>query len=344
MRIKVGVIGATGYTGLELLEILARHPKVDISAITSESYGDMDIGEVFPRLRRIVNLRCEKLDVERVASSAEIIFTALPHKVSMNVVRELHKLGRRVIDLSADFRLKDAEVYRNWYGADHIAPDLLDSAIYGLPEINRDLIPRYPIIAVPGCYPTSIILGALPLFKNRLVEGHFIADSKSGVSGAGRKPSLKYHYPECNESISAYGVGTHRHTPEIEQELSSLFQGPVTVMFTPHLVPMDRGILSTIYLKPKGDFKGDRLWELYNDFYSREPFVRILPRGTFPSTKDVAYTNFCDIGVMFDERTRTIIIVSAIDNLGKGAAGQAVQNMNIICGFEEGIGMMMKST
>jgi N-acetyl-gamma-glutamyl-phosphate reductase len=258
----------------------------------------------------------------------------------MEVVPTFLKLKKKVIDLSADYRLHDADEYGKWYEP-HMNPELLKKAVYGLPELRRAKIARSQLVANPGCYPTSIILGLAPLLKNELIDATtIIADSKSGVSGAGRSAKVDNLYCEVNDGFKAYGVGgVHRHIPEIEQELAELVGKPVTISFTPHLVPMDRGILSTIYAMPKMKVETEKLVELYNDFYSGEGFVRVLPAGQFPSTAFVRGSNFCDIGLTVDQRTGRVIVVSAIDNLVKGASGQAVQNMNIVCGFPENLGL-----
>jgi N-acetyl-gamma-glutamyl-phosphate reductase len=276
----------------------------------------------------------------RVAEKADLIFTALPHKAAMEVVPTFMKLGKHVIDLSADYRLSDPEVYGAWYEP-HLNPANLKKAVYGLPEVRRAKIRGARLVANPGCYPTSIILGLAPLLKKGLINtGDIIADSASGVTGAGRSAKVDSLYCEVNEGFRAYGVGgVHRHTPEIEQELSLLAGEPLVITFTPHLVPMDRGLLSTVYATPREATTTEKLVRLYQDFYKGEPFVRILPQGSLPSTAFVRGSNFCDIAPLVDQRTGRVIIVSAIDNLVKGASGQAVQNMNLVCGFPETMGL-----
>lgn len=338
--IKAGVIGATGYTGAELVRILSAHPNVRLAALTTQSYAGMPFWEVYPHLYRHVDMVCRELDLAYLADKCDVVFTALPHGHSMPVAAEVHRRGKRLVDLGADFRFKDVAVYEKWYKVDHSEPGLNDQAVYGLPEIHREEIKGARIAANPGCYPTSVILGLAPLLKNRLADtGSIIIDSKSGVSGAGRNLSLTTHYCEVNESIRAYNVGKHRHTPEIEQELSALAGESLAVSFTPHLTPMNRGILSTIYARLKGSFSPEEITGLYREFYAGSPFVRVLPPGVLPATKSVCGSNHCDIGLVVDDRTGRVVVLSAIDNLIKGASGQAVQNMNVMFGLPEETGL-----
>jgi N-acetyl-gamma-glutamyl-phosphate reductase len=338
--LNVAIVGASGYTGLELIRILHCHPEVAVTCLTSEQSAGRKISDIFPTLRGRCELTLENLEPVRVAGKADLIFTALPHKAAMEVVPTFLKLGRHVIDLSADYRLSDPGVYGAWYEP-HLNPANLKKAVYGLPEIRRAKIKGARLVANPGCYPTSIILALAPLLKKGLINtGDIIADSASGVTGAGRAAKVDSLYCEVNEGFRAYGVGgVHRHTPEIEQELSLLAGEKLMVTFSPHLVPMDRGILSTVYATPRTAATTEKLLTLYQDFYRGEPFVRILPQGCLPSTAFVRGSNFCDIAPLVDQRTGRIIIVSAIDNLVKGASGQAVQNMNIVCGFPENMGL-----
>lgn len=338
--LNVAIVGASGYTGLELIRILHCHPEVAVTCLTSEQSAGKRISDVFPTLTGRCDLLLENLEPVRVAEKADIIFTALPHKAAMEVVPTFLKLGKKVIDLSADYRLSDPAVYGAWYEP-HLNPANLKRAVYGLPEIRRAKIKRAKLIANPGCYPTSIILGVAPLLKTGIVNlESIIADSASGVTGAGRAAKVVSLYSEVNEGYRAYGVGgVHRHTPEIEQELSLLAGKKVRLTFTPHLVPMDRGILSTIYSIPKKGTTAGKLVKLYREFYAGEPFVRVLPEGSLPSTAFVRGSNFCDIAPLVDDRTGRIIVISAIDNLMKGASGQAVQNMNLVCGFPETMGL-----
>ncbi|AJE02517.1 N-acetyl-gamma-glutamyl-phosphate reductase [Geobacter pickeringii] len=338
--LKVAVVGASGYTGVELLRLLHCHSEVAVTCITSEQSAGRPVADVFPTLRKRYGQILENLEPVRVAEKADFIFTALPHKAAMEVVPTFLKLGKRVVDLSADYRFHDAAVYETWYEP-HMNPELLAEAVYGLPEVRRDAIVDARLVGNPGCYPTSVILALQPLLRHGLIDpATIIADSKSGVSGAGRGAKVDNLYCEVNEGFKAYSVGgVHRHTPEIEQELSLLAGAKVTISFTPHLVPMDRGILSTVYARLTAVKSRTELVELYEEYYEGEPFVRVLPAGSYPSTAHVRGANFCDLGIAVDERTGRVIVVSAIDNLVKGAAGQAVQNMNIMNGFPEGMGL-----
>jgi N-acetyl-gamma-glutamyl-phosphate reductase len=338
--LKVAIVGASGYTGLELIRLLDRHPEVVIKCVTSEQSAGKRISEIFPSLRSRCDLVLEPLETSAIIQKADLIFTALPHQAAMLVVPDFLAAGKKVVDLSADYRLHDPTVYGAWYEP-HKNPELLPEAVFGLPELRREAIKKARLIANPGCYPTSVILGLKPLLENGLIDiTSIISDSKSGTSGAGRSAKVDSLYCEVNDSFKAYGVGgLHRHTPEIEQELSWLAGQPVTITFTPHLVPMDRGILSTIYATPTRTVTTEELVALYADVYKDEPFVRPLPKGQFPSTAFVRGSNFCDIGVTLDVRANRIVVVSAIDNLVKGASGQAIQNMNLVCGFSEILGL-----
>lgn len=338
--VKVSIIGATGYTGVELLRFLARHPEAEIVGLTSQSYAGQAFTDIFPNARRFTELLCEEQDPARLAEKSDVVFTALPHGVSMEVAAVVTERGKKVIDLGADYRFDDVQVYEEWYKVDHKTPALAGKAVYGLPEIHREEIKKARIVGNPGCYPTSVILGLAPLLKNELVDtGSVIIDSKSGVSGGGRGLNLAFHYAECNENFKAYNIGVHRHTPEIEQELSKLAGKKLIVSFTPHLIPMTRGILSTMYASLHKTISADDLLALYRDFYKDEYFVRIMDKGQYPQTKWVAGANFCDIGLTVDPRTNRVVVVSAIDNLVKGASGQAIQNMNILFGLPEKTGL-----
>jgi N-acetyl-gamma-glutamyl-phosphate reductase len=338
--LKVAVVGASGYTGVELIRILHNHPEVAVTTVTSEQSAGKKISAVFPSLRDRYDIQLEALEPEKIAAKADIVFTALPHKAAMAVVPTFLEKGCKVIDLSADYRLHDAAEYAAWY-EQHLNPELLIHAVYGLPELRREEIAGADLVANPGCYPTSVILGLMPLLREGLIDiNSIIADSKSGVSGAGRGAKVDNLYCEVNEGFKAYGVGgVHRHIPEIEQELSLLAGKGVVITFTPHLVPMDRGILSTVYAMPKKGVTAAQLQSIYEEHYDGEAFVRVLPQGSLPSTGFVRGSNFCDIGLTVDKRTGRIIIVSALDNLVKGASGQAVQNMNIVCDFPETMGL-----
>ncbi|MHB8156082.1 MAG: N-acetyl-gamma-glutamyl-phosphate reductase [Desulfocucumaceae bacterium] len=339
-EIKAGVIGATGYAGAELVRLLSDHPMVRLAGLTTRSYAGKPFWEVYPHLYKHTAMICEDLDLAGLVGRCDVVFTALPHGNSMPVAAEVSRQGKKLVDLGADFRFNDHSIYEKWYKVSHTEPGLNSSIVYGLPEIHRGIIKGASLVANPGCYPTSAILGLAPLLDKRLADtGSIVIDSKSGVSGAGRSPSLGTLYCEVNENIRAYNVGVHRHTPEIEQELSLLAGEAVVVSFTPHLTPMNRGILSTIYasLKEKKDL-GEVLG-LYQDYYSGSPFVRVLPPGMLPGTKAVSGSNHCDIGLAVDSRTGRVVVVSVIDNLIKGASGQAVQNMNIMFGLPEETGL-----
>lgn len=336
--LRVAVLGATGYAGVELLRILIRHPRVRLTIITSQQYAGKRVSEIYPSLAGQCDLVLEEIRIDKIASQAEIAFAALPHETSMEVVAGLVQQGKRVIDLSADFRLHDPETYLHWYRA-HKAPHLLRDAVYGLTEIHRREIGKARLVANPGCYPTGAVLGLAPLFAEKIVQGTVLIDAKSGVTGAGRSSAVELSFSEVNENFKAYNVGVHRHTPEIEQELSQIAKKPVTVCFAPHLAPMSRGILSTIYVELKKTLDDEKLSQLYKGFYRADPFIRILPAGSFPQTKEVRGSNDCAIGFRYDSRVKRLVVITAIDNLVKGAAGQAVQNMNLMYGWPEAEGL-----
>ena len=337
--LKVAVIGASGYTGVELLRLLVGHPEVEISCITSRQHEGLPINQAFPSLSGFCELVCEALDVTAIAQRVDLVFTALPHKSAMEVIPDFLAAGCKVVDLSADYRLKDRFVYEQWYQK-HTSPDLLAEAVYGLPELFREVIGSARLVANPGCYPTSVILGLAPLLKMDLIDlTTLIIDSKSGTSGAGRGVKQGSLYCEVNEGFKAYAVASHRHTPEIEQILSTLAGATVQVSFTPHLLPINRGILSTMYASLKMSKSTADLLDVYRQAYAEEPFVRVMPGNELPNVAYVRGTNFCDVGLVSDERTGRVIVTSAIDNLVKGAAGQAVQNMNLMYGFKEQLGL-----
>lgn len=343
--LKIGILGATGYVGEELIRILLKHPKVKIEIVSAKVEEPVSIASIFPSFLGRLNLICADHSLPEVGKKSDIVFLALPHRVSMEVAPFFLKKGKIVIDLSADYRLEEPKIYAKWYGMLHKDEKNISKAIYGLPELYRKQISsgakRGKLIANPGCYPTSIILAAAPLIKTGLVElDNIIVDSKSGVTGAGRAPSPQLLFAETNENLKAYKVNEHQHQPEIDQELSKLAKKKVEITFVPHLVPINRGILSTIYFKAKKQLTLKKIYDLYQLIYKKEPFVRIMPIGSFPQIKDVAFTNYCDIGLKLDETTKRVIVISAIDNLVKGASGQAVQNMNIICGFEQTLGLI----
>jgi N-acetyl-gamma-glutamyl-phosphate reductase len=331
--IRVAILGGTGYTALELMKILLRHPGAEVVAVTSRQEGTPALAEVHPSLTGRTSLRCEPFDADKlVARGVTCAFGCLPHGASMTTLPKLLQRGVRVIDLSADYRLRDPNVYAQWYGESHEDVAHLAQAVYGLPEVYGEEIATAQLVANPGCYPQTAILGLAPLVAGRHIDPHgIVVDSKSGVSGAGRTPKLAFHFPECNESVSAYGVGTHRHTPEIEQALSDVAGDAVEVIFTPHLIPMDRGIFSTIYATPRRPFTEGQLLDLYRTYYAGSPFVRV--REGLPATKDVAGSNFLDLAVRV-VRGKVLVLV-AEDNLIRGASGVAVQNFNRMYGFDE---------
>ncbi|MEW6418326.1 MAG: N-acetyl-gamma-glutamyl-phosphate reductase [Nitrospirota bacterium] len=338
--LKVAICGGSGYTGCELLRILSNHPNIEITAVTSEKSANKKITEVFPHLHRYKDFVYEPLNQEKLLNKADIFFLALPHGTSQDRVNFLFNNNKRVIDLSADYRLSAPGVYREWYGIPHKFVSTLKKAVYGLPEIHRNKIKNARLIANPGCYPTGAILGLLPALKSKLIDiFSIIIDSKSGTSGAGRKADLLFSYCEVNEDFRAYGVGTHRHTPEIEQELSILCGKKIKVNFTPHLLPVNRGILTTVYAFMEKKKAAEEIVKIYNDTYKKEPFIRVLEYGMYPNIKNVRGTNICEIGLKLNERTNTLIVITAIDNLVKGASGQAVQNMNIMMGIDEKTGL-----
>jgi N-acetyl-gamma-glutamyl-phosphate reductase len=334
---KIAILGGSGYTAVELIKILLRHPRVEIVAVISRQEGTPLISELHPSLTGRIDLRCESLSVDSLlARGVECVFGCLPHGVSMSTLPALLDRGLRVIDLSADYRLRDPNVYAQWYGHSHEDLPHLAQAVYGLPELYGDDIAGAQLVANPGCYPQTAILGLAPLVAGKYLDlGSIIIDSKSGVSGAGRTPKLAFHFPECNESVAAYAVGTHRHTPEIEQALSDVAGEPVEVIFTPHLIPMDRGIFSTIYATPRREVSEGQLLALYRDYYAQAPFVRVVER--LPATKDTLGTNFLDVTLRV-VRGR-VVVLTAEDNLVRGASGVAVQNFNAMYGFDAKMGL-----
>ncbi len=329
---RIAILGATGYTAVELIKILLRHPEAEIVAVTSRQEGNPHIASVHPSLTYRLDLTLENLGPAEIASRAECVFSCLPHGASAAFVAPLLAAGCRVVDFSADYRLNDPEVYAEWYGQRHPDAERLGKVVYGLPELFRERIPPAQLVANPGCYPTSAILALAPLLKAGLVQTEdIIIDSKSGVTGAGRTPKLTTLYPECNESISAYNVGRHRHTPEIEQVLGIAAGKSLEVVFTPHLTPMDRGILTVTYSRPAKELNEEMVLQTLRDFYDDEPFVRVVDH--LPGTKDTVDTNFCDITARI-VRGR-VLTISCIDNLIKGASGAAVQNFNLMYGYPE---------
>jgi len=349
---KVAVIGASGYSGEVLVELLLNHPHAELVAVTSRQNAGQTLAQVFPKFAshpKSKSLWFSEPNAEVLAKQADIVFLALPHGVAAEFAIPLLKAGCVVIDLSADFRLKSADIYKEFYAHEHPAPDLLKKSVYGLPEIYREQIKKSLLIASPGCYPTSILLPVIPLLKSGLAKPTgIIADSLSGVSGAGRKAELDYLFCECNESVRPYGVPKHRHLSEIEEQLSLAAKMPVTIQFTPHLIPVNRGILTTLYLAPEKHFStaaemnslNEKISACFKKFYGDEPFVRLLDGKNLPDTKNVNGTNVIEIAWRLDSRTGRLIVMSAEDNLVKGASGQAIQSMNLICGFAETAGLV----
>jgi N-acetyl-gamma-glutamyl-phosphate reductase len=339
--LNVGIVGATGYAGEELIDILLRHPNVKITSLSAKVDEPQEISELFPKFKDRINLICGLPKIKKIINICDLVFLALPHTISMEIVPKLLSAGRRVIDLSADYRLKDTKTYAQFYKTKQKDKINLDKAVYGLPELYREKIKSARLIANPGCYPTAAILGLAPLIVADLVDlDSIIIDAKSGVTGAGRKTSQDFLFSEVDEDFKAYKVNSHQHIPEINQELSKLAGKKINVTFVPHLLPLNRGILETIYVKTK-DTKTQRRKDalsLYKKFYKKEPFVRIKDEGKFPQVKDAVHTNFCDIGIK--EEANKIIIIAVIDNLLKGAAGQAVENMNIMYKFPEHMGLI----
>lgn len=342
MAIQVGIAGATGYSGIELLRLLGNHPAVEVVLAGTESYVGQELAAVYPHLAGRVRLAGREATPEALAAECDVVFTALPHGVPMKLAPAVLAAGKKLIDLGADFRLRDTDAFATWYKHKHEAPDLMAEAVYGLPELFREQIASSRLVGNPGCYPTSCALAAAPLLKAGVVESRgIIFDAKSGVSGAGRGVNLGVHFSEVNENFKAYNIaGGHRHTPEIEQTLSDLAGAPVVVSFTPHLVPMTRGILTTGYFNLKDDLSTEQVLALFREFYANEPFVRVRPAGDLPATKQVAGSNYCDIGLQVDRRTGRVLVIAVIDNLIKGAAGQAVQNMNLLFGLPETTGLL----
>ena len=338
--IRIGIVGASGYTGVELARLLCNCPDVKLTVATSRQYKGKKLAEVYPNLAGMVDIVCEDLQSEELVERADLFFTAVPHQTAMAIVPDLLQADKKVVDLSADFRIHDASVYEKWYQK-HTAQEYLAEAVYGLPELHRQDIAQARLVANPGCYPTSVILGLAPLLQDGLIDPEtIIVDAKSGASGAGRAAQTGTLFCEVTEGFKAYKVAAHRHTPEMEQEISELCKKQVAISFTPHLLPMSRGILSTIYARLGESVTDDELNDLYRSFYKNEPFVRVSERGVFPATQFVRGSNFCDLGFKIDSRTSRIIVLAAIDNLVKGAAGQAVQNMNLMCGLPETRGLL----
>ena len=342
-KARIGIVGATGYVGMELLRLLILHGQVEISTLVSQSFVGQRFSDIYPAFRGLVDQSLSELSIEQLANECDLVVTALPHGVSSQVVPQLLDAGVKVLDHSGDFRYRDLSVYEGAYKLSHPKPELLAEAIYGLPEIYRSRLADTKLAANPGCYPTCSILGLLPLLKNNLIDTNsIIIDAYSGISGAGRKADLAFSFCEAQDNIRPYGVIGHRHTSEIEQEAGLLagLQTPPTISFTPHLAPIKRGMLATIYARLKPETADANLAGIYNEAYNNERFVRLMPQGQLPETKNVAYTNFADIAWTTDKRTGLVKVMSAIDNLGKGASGQALQTINIMLGLPEETGLL----
>jgi len=333
---KVAVLGATGFTGEKLVELLLSHAAVKISYLSAVLDKDMQFSQIFPKFKNRLDLICKNLDLEEAAKNCDLVFLALPHRVSFEIAPFFLKKGKTVIDLSADYRLKDLGAYKEFYGVSHKDPENVTAAVYGLPEFYRDKIKNAKLIANPGCYPTVSILSIAPLLKEKMIE-NIIIDAKSGITGAGRKASLDYHYAHLNGNLFAYKPFGHQHLPEINQILSEISKKDVSLHFTPHVIPAERGILITVYADLTSKLTKDDVYSVYEKYYKDEPFVRIF-KDRLPQLKDVVETNFCDIGFATDGKS--LVAVGAIDNLIKGASGQAVQNMNIMMGFDEAQGLL----
>jgi N-acetyl-gamma-glutamyl-phosphate reductase len=337
--IKVGIIGATGYTGEELIKIIHNHPEAKLTVVTSKTYEGQPVSDVFPIFYNIITNKCQRLDIDIISEQVDVVFLCLPHKVSMQYVPGFHKNGIKVIDLSADYRFSNVNAYESSY-QEHTSKELLDLSVYGLSEIYKNKITNADIIGNPGCYPTSFLLPMIPLIKEKVIDpGFIISDSKSGVSGAGRSPSLATHFCETNESFKPYKVSHHRHTPEMEEKLSENANRKINITFVPHLLPLTRGMLTTIYTNVIGKTTRAHIDEIFHSYYAKKYFIRLLQKDKFPDIMSVRNSNFCDIGFHKDNDSERLIIVSAIDNLLKGAAGQAVQNMNIVFNFREDAGL-----
>lgn len=331
-KTRIGIVGGTGYTASESLRLLLRHPYVEIVRLTSRTDIGVEVEKVHPALRGRVSLRFTEYQLDDFRGEVDVAFCCLPHAASSPIVRELADAGIRVIDFSADYRLDDLASFERWYKAEHADVARLGKVPYGLPELFRPEIRSAEVVANPGCFPTTAILALAPLVAAGMIDpDDIVVDSKTGVSGGGRTPKLSFHFPECNESVAAYGVGTHRHWPEINQIVERATRQPISAVFTPHLIPMDRGILSTIYVRPRAGATAARALEVLRERYRQEPFVRVT--AELPATKDVSGTNFCDLTVR--ELGNRLVLVSVIDNLIKGASGAAVQNLNVMCGYPE---------
>ncbi len=339
--VRCAVVGAKGYTGCELVKLLARHPQVELSFIADKDEEPQDACDFIPNLPRNKQLVIKKFNYNEVVKTSDVIFLALPHTKSIDFVQKFKNDDKIVIDLSADFRLKNLSTYEKWYKVKHADASLVKNAVYGLPELYRDRIKKAKLIANPGCYPTAVILGLLPLLKKGLINTDFIiCDAKTGISGAGRNPTAKNHFCEVYDNFQAYKLNQHQHMPEIEEIISDMVGEGVSINFVPHLLPILRGILITSYFDRKPGITADKIYSAFHEEYKGEPFIRVMKKGKFPQTKNVQETNYCDIGVWANDDSTRVIIVSVIDNLVKGASGQAIQNMNLCCGLPEEMGLV----
>jgi len=340
-RVKVAILGATGYSGIEAVRLLAFHPFVELTVLTSEHYVGREVAQVYRHLAGLDLPAFEELRPDLIKGRAEVVISCLPEHAGIEVIRDLIENGVKVIDLSADFRLKDLEVYRKTYGGEHPAPRLLKEAVYGLTEFHRPEIREARLIANPGCYPTGTLLGTLPLISRDLVDpDSIIVDAKSGTTGARRSPQLEQLFAEVNDNFRAYKVGNHRHAPEMEQEIAGALGREVALMFVPHLLPTNRGILSSIFLRPRSGTTSEDIRAAFEAAYPKTRFIRLLNDGELPELKNVRATNFCEIAFVLDRRSQTLCVLTAIDNLGKGAAGQAIQNLNVMLRFDEAAGLL----
>jgi N-acetyl-gamma-glutamyl-phosphate reductase len=340
-RVRVGILGATGYSGIESVRLLAGHPFVELSVLTSEHYAGREVADVYRHLAGVDLPPLEELRGDLIKGRAEVVLSCLPEKVGTTMVADLVESGVKVIDFSADFRLKDPATYRATYGVDHPAPALLKQSVYGLSEFNRHALREATLVANPGCFPTGALLALLPLIKRDLIEpSSIIVDAKSGTTGARRAPQLDQLFAEVNENFRAYNVGKHRHTPEMEQEIGHLLGREIAVLFVPHLLPISRGILTSIFMRPRTGTTEQDVRNAFEASFAKSRFIRLLKSGELPELKNVRATNFCEIAVHLDKRSSTLLVLTAIDNLGKGAAGQAIQNMNLMLGYDEAAGLL----
>ncbi|MCL2838521.1 MAG: N-acetyl-gamma-glutamyl-phosphate reductase [Oscillospiraceae bacterium] len=343
MKMNVGILGGTGYVGIEIVRLLSRHPNINIARIISQSFVGKAISEVYPNLKGVCDVVCTALDIDDIAQNCDVVFTALPHGASKEVIPALFEKDVKIIDMSGDYRYNDKAVYEKWYGEAHTSPELLEQSVYGLCEVHREKIKQTKLVGNPGCYTTCSILALAPAVEHGIIDNSsIIIDAKSGVTGAGRSAALDFSFCEAAETAKAYKIATHRHTSEIEQELSIFAGENLQLSFTPHLIPMKRGILATCYANFAADSlhkNVEALHNLYNEYYVNDYFVRLCDIGILPEVKNVAGSNFVDIGIAVDERLNRLVVVACIDNLIKGAAGQAVQNMNIMFGIDETVGL-----